>query len=92
MPLRETSGVTVALSPETVDAIADALAERLREPQTAPEHEWLAPQGAADYLGLTRRRIHDLTSLGAIKPDGRDGRTPLFRRRTLDRYACSEDE
>lgn len=36
---------------------------------------------------MTRKRIYDLTSMRAIEPDGRDGRTPLYTRATLDAYA-----
>ena len=86
--------LTTDLPQGVIDNLADAIAERLRE-QACPEHApegWLAPQAAADYLGVSRRRIYDLTSLGEIEPDGRDGRTPLFRRETLDRYARSEGQ
>lgn len=48
-----------------------------------------APEGAAAYLGLTRKRIYDLKSAGALTPDGYDGRTPLFRLSTLDNYVRS---
>jgi hypothetical protein len=84
--------LTVSFPRELVDNLADAVAERLRDQdgEQVPEG-WLAPKAAADYLGVDRRRIHDLTSLGALEPDGRDGRTPLFLRETLDRYARSED-
>ena len=52
------------------------------------EHDgYLTPQGAAEYLGVKRKRIYDLTSARQLVPDGRDGRTPLYRRSTLDRYA-----
>jgi hypothetical protein len=84
--------ITLAFPREVIDNLADAVAERLRDSNGAEEQPegWLAPQAAADYLGVSRRRVHDLTSLGALKPDGHDGRTPLFRRETLDRYARSE--
>jgi hypothetical protein len=76
------------------DADLAALAERLR-PWLAPEletptsecSEWLAPAAAAEYLGVTRKRIYDLTSSRQLEPDGRDGRTPLYLRSTLDHYA-----
>jgi hypothetical protein len=50
---------------------------------------YLAPAAAARYLGISRKRVYDLTSCRAIVPDGRDGRTPLFLRATLDSYARS---
>lgn len=46
----------------------------------------MAPGDAARYLGVSRKRIYDLTGSRALEPDGRDGRTPLFRRGTLDAY------
>ena len=48
---------------------------------------WMPPSQAADYLGVPRRRIYDLKSMGALEPHGYDGRTPLFKRSTLDRCA-----
>lgn len=68
-----------------------ALAERLR-PLVASDpdrQEWMTPAAAADYLGVTRKRVYDLTSSRQLAPDGRDGRTPLYRRSTLDAYARS---
>ncbi|UTI63341.1 hypothetical protein NBH00_18540 [Paraconexibacter antarcticus] len=47
---------------------------------------YLPPARAAAYLGVSRQRIHQLTSGRALCPDGRDGRTPLYTRQTLDRY------
>lgn len=47
---------------------------------------WLPPAAAAEHLGVTRKRIYDLKSSGAIPPDGYDGRTPLWLRETLDAY------
>ena len=85
------SGLAGALVAALDDADLAALAERLGpwlapEPE-APTSEWLAPAAAAEHLGLTRKRIYDLTSARLLVPDGRDGRTPLYRRETLDRYA-----
>jgi hypothetical protein len=80
-----------ALDGDALDALAKRLAPRLAEHLAGHEegerHGYLAPQAAADYLGVSRKRIYDLTSGRALTPDGRDGRTPLYRRETLDRYA-----
>jgi hypothetical protein len=81
--------LSLSLSPETVEALADALVPQLRANQPS-ETGWLAPQAAAHYLGVSRRRIHDLKHLGKLTPDGSDGRTPLYRQETLDRYARGE--
>ena len=40
---------------------------------------WMPPSQAAAYLGVPRRRIYDLKSMGALEPDGYDGSTPLFK-------------
>ncbi len=78
---------------ESDPALAASLAAKLKPylPDPAGEEPggFLAPQAAADYLGVTRKRVHDLTSMRAIVPDGHDGRTPLYRRSTLDAYARS---
>lgn len=50
---------------------------------------YLDPAGAARYLGLKRKRIYDLKSARVLEPDGHDGRTPLFKRETLDNYVRS---
>jgi excisionase family DNA binding protein len=80
-----------ALSDEELHRLADALApilaERFGRQEQAPASEgYLAPDAAAQYLGVSRKRIYDLTSMRVLVPDGRDGRTPLFKRATLDAY------
>jgi hypothetical protein len=66
-------------------AVAEQVAHRLRD--RAGEGEgFLNSEGAARYLSVSRRRIHELTSAGLLAPDGYDGRTPLYRRRTLEEY------
>jgi hypothetical protein len=66
------------------DTVAEQVADRLRE---ATENEgYLNPEAAGRYICVSRRRVHELTSAGLLTPDGHDGRTPLYRRRTLDRY------
>lgn len=80
-----------ALSDEELRRLAEALApilvQRLghQEQPSTPEG-YLAPDAAARYLGVSRKRIYDLTSMRVLVPDGRDGRTPLFMRSTLDAY------
>lgn len=69
------------------EALAPILAQRLGHQETASTSEgYLAPDAAARYLGVSRKRIYDLTSMRVLLPDGRDGRTPLFTRATLDAY------
>lgn len=71
------SGVTTAtatlaleLPPEVVERIADAVAERLA-PRTDSSagvraEGYMAPKAAANYLGVSRKRIYDLRSSGAL--------------------------
>jgi len=69
------------------EALAPMLAQRLAHREPAPTSKgYLAPDAAARYLGVSRKRIYDLTSMRVLVPDGRDGRTPLFTRATLDAY------
>jgi hypothetical protein len=71
-----------------VDALAATVAEQVADRlQGADEgHGYLNPEAAGRYICVSRRRIHELTSAGLLTPDGYDGRTPLYRRRTLDEY------
>jgi hypothetical protein len=70
--------------------VAERVAERLRGEAAQEEREgYLNPEAAGRYLCVSRRRIHELTSAGLLVPDGRDGRTPLYRRRTLNDYVTS---
>lgn len=72
-----------------VDRLANAIADRIagRLPsQRSDDDGYLTPAAAARYMGVTRKRIHDLASSRRLIPDGHDGRTPLYRRKTLDTY------
>jgi len=72
-----------------VDALAETVAEQVvdRIRGGAAETEgYLNPEAAARYISVSRKRIYELTSAGRLAPDGYDGRTPLFRRQTLDDY------
>jgi hypothetical protein len=74
-----------------VEALAAALAERIGGVLTegggdSDSEGYLNPEAAGRYLCISRRRVHDLTSSGLLTPDGYDGRTPLYRRSSLDRY------
>jgi hypothetical protein len=72
-----------------VDYIAATLAERVADRLRAVERDddrYLDADAAGRYMGLSRKRVHDLTSTGALVPDGRDGRKPLYRKSTLDAY------
>jgi len=69
------------------EALAPILAQRLEHQEHTPASDgYLAPDAAAQYLGVSRKRVYDLTSMRVLVPDGRDGRTPLFTRETLDAH------
>jgi hypothetical protein len=72
------------------DTVAEQVAERLRA--EVAEEGYLNPEAAGGYICVSRRRIHELTSAGLLTPDGHDGRTPLYRRRTLDAYVTKTGE
>ena len=65
--------------------IAAPVAERLG-PLRREGEGFLDAEGAARYLCTSRKRIHELTSARLLRPDGRDGRRPLYRRSSLERY------
>ena len=65
--------------------VAEQVVDRLRG-ETGEGDGFLNPESAGRYICVPRRRIHELTSAGQLVPDGYDGRTPLYRRRTLDEY------
>jgi len=65
--------------------VAEQVVDRLHE-EVAEEEGYLNPEAAGRYICVSRRRIHELTSADLLTPDGYDGRTPLYRRRTLDEY------
>jgi hypothetical protein len=76
------------LGPEELAELAARLAPYLPTPASGAEAAgYLTPAAAAEHLGVSRKRIYDLTSSRALVPDGRDGRTPLYTRATLDEYA-----
>lgn len=65
--------------------VAERVAERL-ERDRGDEGGYLDADAAARHLCTSRKRIHELTSSGLLRPAGRDGRRPLYRRAGLDRY------
>ncbi|MEX1142872.1 MAG: hypothetical protein WD399_07605 [Thermoleophilaceae bacterium] len=79
----------IRIDDEFVDLIASALAtrvaDRLGEVERG-EDRYFDADAAGRYLGIPRKRIHDLTSADALVPDGYDGRKPLYRRSSLDAY------
>lgn len=70
------------LPPELIDAIADAVAERL-EPGSDPAY--LTADEAADRIRAKPGRVYELVRLGKLSAD-RDGRRVLIRAADLDSY------
>jgi hypothetical protein len=80
---QSSSGMPVLCADESlVDVLAERIAERLRPGGDG----FLDAEGAARHLCTSRQRIHELTSARALRPDGYDGRRPLYRRASLDHY------
>jgi hypothetical protein len=79
----------IRLDDEFVDRFATVLAvrvaDRLRQIDAGEDRHFDA-EGAGRYMGIPRKRVHDLTSAGALVADGHDGRKPLYRKSTLDAY------
>lgn len=78
-----------------VEQLAATLAEQVAEylqRQAGDDEGYLNPEAAGRYICVSRRRIHELTSAGLLAPDGHDGRTPLYRRRTLDDYVHETED
>jgi hypothetical protein len=73
-------------------AVAEQVVDRLREEEAEDEEGYLNAEAAGRYICVPRRRIHELTSAGLLVPDGYDGRTPLYRRRTLDEHVARAGE
>lgn len=76
--------VTLSLTDEQLDMLADLVAERMRPP-TLDGSPWLDTKGAANYIAAKPGRVHDLVALGRLTPR-RDGRRLLFARADLDAY------
>jgi excisionase family DNA binding protein len=80
------SALLTELDDETLDVLAARLAHRIVRDDSSGDVGYLTPSTAARYLGVSRKRVYDLRSMGALEPDGYDGRTPLYSRATLDAY------
>jgi hypothetical protein len=69
-----------------VAALAEILVDRIAERLASVDDGFLDAEAAARHLSTSRQRIHELTSGRTLRPDGYDGRRPLYRRTSLDRY------
>jgi Helix-turn-helix domain len=68
--------------------VSQLVNERIRQAldgQTT-EDPWYDSAAAAQYLGVTRQRIHDLSSQGLLPRVGEKGQRLYYKRSTLDAY------
>jgi hypothetical protein len=72
---------------DLAERIAERVADRLHD---ADDDGYLDAEASGRYMGVPRKRVHDLTSAGALVPDGHDGRKPLYRKSTLNAYLRGE--
>jgi hypothetical protein len=73
----------------SIEALAGIVAARVAArlgPLRREGEGFLDAEGAARHLCTSRKRIHELTSARLLRPDGRDGRRPLYRCSSLERY------
>ena len=63
---------------------AEAVRQAIEQPA---DDGWLDSAQAAEYLGVSRARIHNLVSQGALPRHGEPGYKLLFRPADLDAYA-----
>jgi hypothetical protein len=51
---------------------------------------WFTPPEACLYLGIAPRTLRNARDAKRLVPDGRAGRTPVYRRSTLDAFLASK--
>lgn len=86
-----TPTLTVGLDPETIDALASAVAARVAEliPETADD-AWLDSRGMADYLGVPLSMVRALTARGELPVyQDREGGNYYGKRSELDDWRRS---
>lgn len=83
--------LTVRLTPEDLEQLAECVAAHLAGAPTAAATEpWVDVAAAAMHLACKPQRIYDLVSAGAI-PHRKEGRRVLFRLSELDRWLAAPD-
>ena len=76
--------LTIHVSPEVIDVIAQRVVEVLDERQAQPE-PWIGVAEAAEHLHCRPQRIYALVHQGRLQPC-REGSRLLFRRSQLDAW------
>ena len=86
--------LAISLDAETVERLADAVADRLAarlSPQTDLEQGWLDTAAAARYLGRTPNAVHRLASEDRIPCSRPAGERKLwFQRSRLDEWMLED--
>lgn len=77
------TGLTLTLTAEQLDTLADAVAERIVVDQPAAAEPWLTVDQLSEHLACKPRRVYDLVSQRRI-PFVKDGSRVLFRASEVD--------
>ena len=81
------AGISLAVPPELVEAIAARAADLLAERLEPTEDRWLSAEDAAQYLGCPKSRLYALASCKPSRvPVERDGSRLVFKRSELDAW------
>lgn len=78
--------------PELEDHIERVVEEKLAaalDARASEDDPWLGSKAAADYMGVSVQRIHDLVCAGLLPRYGERGERLYFRRTELDQYMQS---
>jgi excisionase family DNA binding protein len=89
------SGIAVSIPAAVVDDLVAAVAERVLDTLTLPDHaapwpEWMSVESAARYMDVSPERLRKLVARREV-PFHQEGRRcrVLFRRRDLDEWLNS---
>jgi excisionase family DNA binding protein len=83
--------VELRIDDETLDRLADAVADRLASRRPADAEHWVGVERAAEHLACKPQRIYNLVHDRAI-PHRKDGGRLLFRLSELDATLSSNGE
>jgi excisionase family DNA binding protein len=80
-----TSGWSIPLPPELVEALTDQIAEKLSERMAPPIEPFITAEEAAEHIASPKSRIYELKEQERIGYY-MDGRNVRFKRSDLDAY------
>ena len=89
----EPRALSIPLPVESLDLLADLVAERLRARGLISDSPWKTADQAAKYLGTTRKGIYQAAAAGKLRAESpnESGRPLLFHVSELDGYARGLD-